>query len=311
MNKACIGVKYCACDTFCMQQIGLVEGIVGRDVPLWGADQVPACSGGPVVVILPALGVPASFYAPFVTALTARGVNTVVFDLPGQSSSGPRVDRSLNYGYVDTAVQVIRPVLSRVREIYAPTSVLLLGHSMGGQLATTYLGCVDDSDQPDGVSFIASGSPHWKAYRGRALASVIVGSQSAAAISRLVGYMPGGVPLLGSRHPQRFMADWAAFARSGRLSRIASPPNGFDQALHAAQLPVLAVDIANDWLTPPSSMDSLLRQIPNADLHRVAFDRGYGRRLDHFSWVRDPAGLDDVVVRWVRDVDSRVSAAAH
>ena len=53
----------------------------------------------PVVVVLPAMGVPARYYRPFVAELNQLGMHVVTFDFRGQGECAPRASRRVRYSY--------------------------------------------------------------------------------------------------------------------------------------------------------------------------------------------------------------------
>jgi len=75
------------------------------------------------------------------------------------------------------------------------------------------------------------------------------------------------------------------------------------------RLPVLALSLRDDPIAPPGALADLLAMVPNADVTRDAFD---GVSSDapwrrHFSWARQPAGVDEPVAKWL----ARVAPSAH
>ena len=57
----------------------------------------------PVALVLPAMGVPAGYYGPFVDELASEGVNAAVADYPGQGESRPLTSRAHDHGYTEIA----------------------------------------------------------------------------------------------------------------------------------------------------------------------------------------------------------------
>lgn len=61
----------------------------------------PKPGEAPLVLVYPAMGVPAGFYRPFATDLTRHGLAVVVADLRGTGASTPRPTRASRYGYAE------------------------------------------------------------------------------------------------------------------------------------------------------------------------------------------------------------------
>lgn len=103
--------------------------VAGRTVRSVRVAVEPLDRSGPLVVILPGLGLP--FYTlPTARALTERGVDCEVLDLPGFGSARPRPTRP-NIHAIGLAAA------GWVRARAADRPVVVLGHSTGSQAALT------------------------------------------------------------------------------------------------------------------------------------------------------------------------------
>jgi len=72
----------------------------------------------PVIIIKPAMGARANFYAPFAQSFVARGVHVVTADLRGHGESAIRPSREIDFGY-DEMVRYDWPaVILRVRTLF-------------------------------------------------------------------------------------------------------------------------------------------------------------------------------------------------
>jgi predicted alpha/beta hydrolase len=243
----------------------------------------------PVVVIWPAMGVRARYYRPFATALREAGLAVVVADLRGTGASTPSPDRSSGYGYAELIADVgavqeaLKPRLDGRRRI-------LLGHSLGGQAALLHLALDGDSDV-DGLALIAVGLPYWRLYpdlRRRLL--VFPMTQAIGATTALLREWPGWG--FGGRQARGVIRDWAYTARTGRFPAIAGVDA--EAAVRKVRTPVLAISIDHDQYTPHETLDDLCAKLSAAPVerHRVSLPGA-----DHFTWVRQSAGL----ARLIRD----------
>lgn len=256
--------------------------------------------GAPLALVLPAMGVPAGYYGPFVDELAREGVTAAIADYPGQGAAQPRIARSHDYGYAQIASEWLPSVVAALRaDHHGP--LVTIGHSLGGHIALAHLA----GDEPaDATVLIGSGTPFWRHHQG---IKTLAQTQLMSALTRLVGYWPGPRFGFGGVQPRTLIREWAAFARTGALS-----PDGQSVALglRGREVPVLAVDLDNDTLAPPRAVDGLVALIPAAQVERWTFTKGAddpGKPVDHYSFARSPEIIGAYVADWVH---SHVGARA-
>jgi predicted alpha/beta hydrolase len=110
------------------------------------------------VLVVPALGVPARRYAELGDQLASRGVPAGLYEIRGQGQR-PRATPADDYGYTELADE-IGPAIEAFRARAGVDRVVLMGHSLGGQLSLIHAVLVEPHD----VVFIASGLPYWRDY---------------------------------------------------------------------------------------------------------------------------------------------------
>jgi predicted alpha/beta hydrolase len=252
----------------------------------------PAGDGtGPVVLLLPAMGVPAAYYDPFAAELVGTGLDVLVADLRGTGESTPRPGRASRYGYADLAGDVAA-ILATAPEL-AGREVILLGHSLGGHAAAVHLalstaGGTGATGGPRvvGLVLVASGAPYYPLFRaGRPRRRVRVGGWLLPAVARVVGYWPGGRLGFGGPQARGVMRDWGRFARSGRLPELGGVD--VEAALAGLTLPVLGVSVEGDTLTPEPTIDFLCGKFSGAPVTRHHYTEAEaGKPMTHFRWTR-------------------------
>jgi predicted alpha/beta hydrolase len=248
-------------------------------------EQERSVSQAPVVV-LPAMGVPARAYGRLAGELGERGHDATVVELP---TSG-------DVGY-DTLVRgSVGDAVSAASDAAGERGVVLVGHSLGGQLALLTAATRNDVTA---VVLPAAGTIHWRGFGLGTGLRFLAFSQFAAVTARLVGEWPGDRFRFGGRQPRRLISDWARIARTGRLA-----PRGardrYEPDLASLQLPVLSLTLAGDTYAPRSAADALLRAVPHADVTR----RHLAGDHDHLSWLREPAGVVEITTSWLAGVPS-------
>lgn len=258
----------------------------------------------PVIVCLPAMGVAASFYRPFAEALAAAtGATVDTVDLRGQGAHPERARAGASFGYREIVEQDIPARVADWRARQPGRPVVLLGHSLGGQLAL--LACAQAASCADALVLVAAGTAHWRAWpasqRLRARGTV----QAIRAAAALLPWYPGQRLGFGGDQPRRLMRDWGFNATTGRyrLEGSAQTPEMLEAALRDVDLPLLAVDILGDAIAPPGARDELLALVPRAAATRraIAGPAGQSPWRRHFGWARAPSPAVRAIAPWLAE----------
>ena len=264
-------------------------------------------ASAPVLLCLPAMGVPARFYQPLADALArATGGPVCVAELRGQGGSHERADRGADFGYREIVEVDLPRWLDHLACQHPQRRIVLLGHSLGGQLAV--LACATLADRLSALVLMAAGTAHHRAWpaghrlRARLTVSAI------GLVARLLPWYPGRRLGFGGNQPRRLMRDWSFNAHSGRYRLEGSPldSDAIERALRRVQLPVLALSLAGDPVAPRGARDELLALLPRArvtcaDLLSSAAGSPWQR---HFSWVREPHDSSLQVADWLAGLDA-------
>ncbi|SCL32494.1 Predicted alpha/beta hydrolase [Micromonospora nigra] len=254
----------------------------------------------PVVLVYPAMGVPARYYRPFAAALRGAGLAVAVADLRGTGESTPPPGRACRYGYAQLAAD-----LGAVREALKPRldgrRTLLLGHSLGGQAAVLHLALHGDRDV-DGLVLVASGIPYWRDFTGLRGYGILPFTHGIAATARVLGFWPGWG--FGGRQARGVIRDWAHTARTGRFPLL----DGVDAeaAVGEVRTPVLAISVDGDQYTPHATLDRLCGKLTRATVRRERLTpEQTGVAVDHFTWVRAGTPLADRVADFAAGLPDR------
>lgn len=259
----------------------------------------PPPGTGPVLVFLPAMGVPASYYEPWRDRLRERGFEVLLHDLPGQGADPRRARRGDDFGYRDVVEALLPEAVAQARRRFPGRPVLVGGHSLGGQLAVaaaSRLGPID------GLVLVAAGTAHWRAWPAdrRLRAALVVHAIGWAA--RLLPWYPGHRLGFGGPQSRRLMRDWYFNARTGRYSLDGSESGAraLEASLREVSWPVLHVHVGGDPIAPKGAADELLAHLPAAPVVRVRVhgEEGKAPWQQHFSWARRATGVDAAVADW-------------
>jgi predicted alpha/beta hydrolase len=245
---------------------------------VWSAAEPTA----PAVLVVPAMGMPASYYHRFGEAMAAAGLHCSLMELRGHEASGGRLPgRDYDFGYVDVVGDVADAV-EATRSALPDAPVVLLGHSLGGQLALMYAAL--HPGQVAGIALVAASTPHWRTWAPW----ILPASQGFVVASRLLGHFPGQRVRFAGRESRGLIRDWAHLARTGRF--VAG-----ERRLAEVDHPVLAVSVEGDWLGPARAVDALVAKVPNARVTREHLDVD---GIDHFKWARRPEVVVPLLVEW-------------
>jgi predicted alpha/beta hydrolase len=251
---------------------------------------------GPVVLFLPALGVPLHYYRPLLAGWADRGFRLFGLELRGMPQSSTSDVRANDFGYNHALTLDIPAAVEHLGD----TPFVVAGHSLGGQLALLYAAAHPGDVRA--VVTIASGSTHHGAFArpaARARRRVQVGL--VRGVTRTLGWFPGDVLRFGGRQPRTMMSDWGHEGATGRFV-LAGSDADHEAELGALDLPVLMLTLDGDPTVPRVSSDHLGARLHAALIDTVHVDRAEngGVPFDHFRWARRaPDTVLAPVTRWL------------
>lgn len=258
---------------------------------------------GAAVVVAGATGVKRSFYAAFAKHLAADGFDVVTFDYRGVGGSRPQGLKGFHATMRQWGELDLDAVLAWTRATLRPRRLLLVGHSVGGQL----MGFAPEAKHVEAALFVGSQSGywgHWPIWQRPVMAGLWFGF--IPGLSPLFGYFPSSAFGLGEDLPRGVAQQWARWGRHRDylLREGAEIRNRFA----ALRLPILAHSIEGDVYAPEAAVDALLAMYAGAE-RRHRHLKGPG----HFTYFRPQwSALWDDVVDWLREphgVGSTASAA--
>ena len=252
-------------------------------------------SEGPVLLVSPAMGVPATYYDPLASALAARGRDVLVTDLRGTGTSSVRPGRDSDFGYVEMVTLDYPALVAAARARFPHRRLVLVGHSLGGQLGALHL--AHHPHAFDALALVASCSIDYRGWPFPDSLRILASTQAAGLVARTLGHFPGHRLGFGGKQPKQMIVDWSAQGRTGRYEPKNAPID-FEAGLAHVRVPVLAVSIAGDSLAPPGAVDRLVRKMPRASLTRLHVEPEWkvARPNDaHFKWAREPAQLTRIL----------------
>lgn len=247
---------------------------------------------------LPGMGLSARLFIGFAEALAERGVSVYIHEWRGNGSSNQRASKSNNWGYeqlLDDLAAARQAVQERSGDGY-----LIGGHSLGSQLAC--LSAASDDAGCHGLLIVAGGSPYWRVFP-LPMKSVMVGVMFAfPVLGTLFGYYPGKRIGFAGNEARGVMSDWARSARTGRY-RPDGMADDLEAKLRALRLPVLALEMADDWFVPGGSLEWLTGKLEACSVERrEVAARAEGGKADHYAWMRQPEATADAIDQWLENL---------
>ncbi|MEO6082257.1 MAG: alpha/beta fold hydrolase [Umezawaea sp.] len=272
----------------------------GDELCLRVFDQAVEDDRAPVVLVMPAMGIVATYYDPLARGLSRTGFPVVVCDLRGHGGSKPAISRASRFGQQDLVAVDLPAAVAAARRTFPGRPVVLLGHSIGGQLATAYLGRPEAD--VDGLALIASGTPHRRVYPWYRGLRVLLGTQAAALLGRVWGYFPGDRVGFAGRESAGVVRDWARFARTGRFRPDGADLN-YERAMSRVDVPVLVVSVEGDVMHTPAAMAELTAKLGSTRVTQLRYTAAdAGQKLDRYRWVRVEGPLPSWLKAWWQDV---------
>ena len=254
--------------------------------------------GGPVMVCVPAMGVRARSYRLLAETLAAAGCVAVTMDLRGHGRSPVRPSRKVDFGYHELISVDLAAMVVWARERWPDRSLVLFGHSLGGQLGALFAGAFPG--QLDGLVLVAACSVDHRGWRLPLNIGVLLGSQLARGVADVFGVFPGKTLRFAGVEARGVIRDWSVNARTGRY-QVANAPVDYEQALRDARTPTLSVSFEVDALAPQRACRNLLAKLEQAPITEVQLDRAaLGEHTGHFGWLKSPGIVTGEVMEWVR-----------
>lgn len=236
-------------------------------------------TGDRAVLILPATGVPQSYYAKFAAYLADRRFTVLTFDYRGIGRSLRTNVRKVparmqDWGSLDAAAAFAH---------LGERKILVVGHSFGGQA----LGLLPDPARISAALVVGSQSGYWKNWPALGRAWMWPATHiGLPLVSRLYGYFPGSRLGFGEDLPAGVAQQWASWCRHPRYL-VGSL--GVDAQYARVRTPIRAYAISDDAFAPLRAVEALRALYPNAqwETRRVRPADVGARSVGHFGFFRE------------------------
>lgn len=272
-------------------ELTMLESRGGASVPLMVTrPEAPRA----LLLLLPALGIPARFYRRLAAGLAEENVTVAVLEQRGNGESPYRPGDGSQFGLKDY-LDDIAAATDWLKADDPDMPLYIGGHSLGGHMATLAVAAAP-ADYA-GVVHLACGFPYYGDYPYPARGMVRTMIALIPLATRLLGYFPGTWFGFGDREYGGLMRDWRHWARDGRYDIP-----GFDGSEAAlADYPGRVVSIAfeRDRMATDAAVERSRAVYAAADMARFKLgSKEQGTHLGHIDWAKAPAGTIAALADW-------------
>ncbi|WP_296405595.1 alpha/beta hydrolase [Psychrobacter sp.] len=234
------------------------------------------------IILLNALGVTRNKYSKVIEGLSAKGFTVVSADYPCCGENKPTINKSVDYDY-NILVNEYIPKLIEAAKAHNPNNqILLLGHSLGGHIATLYATSYGQS-----VIGVASGSVHYKSWEGKGRIRMLSAVATIKSLLAIYGYLPGYKIGLGAKETKTLMTQWCQTALTGKFKFMTvslTPKDGKG----------LYLNIDGDNFAPFKSTQSLANLCAHSKVIQVKLDTKL-KGNPHGIWIKNPKPVIDAI----------------
>lgn len=266
----------------------------GYEVPLF---DFPTTGAPASVLIVPALGIRASYYEGLARRLQEAGLSAAIIEGRGHGESALRPGRRSDWGFEHWITEDLPAVIAHLKEQSAGAPVYLCGHSIGGHYSVALAAL--DPKSVDGIALIACGSPYHAAYEETFAKRIRMLARLVPAVNLLFGYFPGDRIGFGGKEARTIMREWRMLARENRYC-----PRGmdhdFDAGVAAYPGPVLALRMGDDDWAPEPSVRAVIDKFQSTQVRlEVISSEELGVTADHHGWCKRPDAVARLVAGWI------------
>jgi predicted alpha/beta hydrolase len=236
------------------------------------------------VVLAGATAVPRRAYGALAETLARAGLSVLTFDYRGVAGSAPRRLRGDRSTMADWGQLDLDGALGWMRDRAPDLPLLLLGHSVGGQL----LGFAEQAETLRGALLVGSQSGYWRNWPGAARLRMWVHWHLVLpAVSTALGYASMSALGMGEDLPAGVARQWARWGRRPDFLLSDCTPAERERYRRLG-FPIRAYHLADDTFAPRAAVEALL------DFYRGARTELVSRApaeldvpaIGHFGWLK-------------------------
>lgn len=252
----------------------------------------------PVIVFFPAMGVRSSFYKPLALAFNQCGYNAVTADLRGHGLSSVRAKPGVIYGYREMVEYDWPAISDQVKNRFPGSDLVLLGHSLGGQLSALHLAA--NSKQVRALIMVAAPSLYSGTKDFPENVRYLFRIHYFRLMAEFYGYFPGKKFGVGADESKGVLRSWSRVNATGSY-RLKGSKLNHEALMKDVTAPVLSISFIDDTYAPKKSVDMFCEKLSSASLTRwdlSAADLG-AVMLGHFGWAKQADPLAEKISPWL------------
>lgn len=256
--------------------------------PLEGSVFEPAGTPRASVLVNSAMAVRRDYYGAFAAHLAMEGFRVLTYDYRGIGGSRPASLRGFRAEAHDWGERDAAAALDRLASETDPGPLLLVGHSIGGQIA----GLMPNRERLAGLLLVAAQSGDWRLWPfPDKLAMAALWHVALPVVVGLAGYAPGRLGL-GQDVPAGVVLEWARWGRR-RGYLLGGDGARWRDGFRSVRAPIVALGFTDDRYAPERTIDGLLQLYESAprEHRRIRPSDAGARRIGHFGFFR-PAFRD-------------------
>lgn len=244
----------------------------------------PAAKACGAVLLVPAMGVPQSFYEPFAFWLVENGFHVASFDYRGTGASLRGPLRAVDADIVTWAEQDTQAVLYALAARAPGLPITWIGHSLGGQIVPF----VKDRMNVAKVITVATGSGYWKQNAAPLRRKVWLFWFVAAPIATpLFGYFPGKALRMVGDLPRNVLKQWRRWCLDPEYA--VGDGEAVRQKFASVTTPITAFSFTDDEMMSEENTASIHGFFTSAPriMRRLTPDEVGVPRIGHFGFFRE------------------------
>lgn len=215
------------------------------------------------VIIASATGVKQTLYLKFSEFLRQQNFTVYTFDYAGIGASKHQSLKKFNTSASSWATNDLEAVISHVKQNNKDTKLIILGHSIGGQL----IGLAPSSKFADGILLVAAQTGYWKFWKGFSrLKMYLTWHLLIPVLTPLVGYFPGKRLGASEDLPKDMALEWKKWCCSKNYLFDHIPEA--KQKYETITCPIKSFSAEDDNYAPKATVDWLTNKYSNASIER-------------------------------------------
>ncbi len=251
----------------------------------------------PILLINPAFGIKATYYARYAKHLGEAGITVVTSDLRGHGLSSVRPSKQTDFGFLEM-INDLKTVYDELQIVFPKSKIYMLGHSYGGQVAS--LAIAKYPNNFDGLAMIGAPNVYYKGWSGLHYYRRKIMLHLIPIFSSILAILPA-FKIGGYYTTKTQIQEYEYTGKTGNYKVIGDDLD-YEQAIKEVTTPILAITIEGDNMAPKTAIQFLYQKFTNTiDLSTLTLTRAETHpTLSHINWPRTADKMMvQVIKKWI------------